>query len=62
MKEKRVKRIGLEILVDESVDGDNLAEEIAEQLDGDYAVIGSSFQEDLTEIYEKSFPDMLNCK
>jgi hypothetical protein len=62
LKEKRVKRIGLEILVDESVDGDNLAEEIAEQLDGDYAVIGSSFQEDLTEIYEKSFPDMLNCK
>ncbi len=57
---KRVKQIYIDILVDEDKDGCVLAEEIARDLENEGNVIlGSSFQEDLTEVYKRDYPDLL---
>lgn len=50
---KRVKQISLDIEVDESIDGNRLAEEVAEFLESRYIVYGSCFLEDMTEEYKE---------
>lgn len=53
---KRVKQISFDVLVDESVDGMNLADEVADFLEvNGYRILGAGFQEDMTEIYEDKY-------
>ena len=50
---KRVKQISFDILVDEGVDGMNLADEVSDFLEANgYRILGDGFQEDMTEFYE----------
>ena len=50
---KRVKQISFDILVDEGVDGMSLADEVSDFLEANgYRILGSGFQEDMTEFYE----------
>ena len=50
---KRVKQISFDILVDEDVDGMNLADEVSDFLEANgYRILGAGFQEDMTEFYE----------
>lgn len=63
---KRVKQISLDILVDEQIDGEYLAEYVMEQLNGNRKellngeILGSSFRDDISEEYRKSYPELLN--
>ena len=60
---KRVKQISLDILVDAEVDGNDLSEEIAQALEGlSFVVLGSDFNDDLTDAYNEYFPKMLEEK
>jgi hypothetical protein len=60
---KRVKQISLDVLVDPEVDGNDLSEEIAKALEGlGFIVLGSDFQDDLTDAYKKYLPEMLDEK
>ena len=55
---KRVKQICIDILVDEEKDGCVLAEQIARDLEAEgNIVLGSSFQDDLTELYKRDYPN-----
>ena len=50
---KRVKQISFDILVDEGVDGMNLADEVSDFLESNgYRILGAGFQEDMTEFYK----------
>lgn len=61
---KRVKQISMDIMVDGNVDGEYLAEYIMEQLNGnkkmilDGEILGSAFQEDMTEEYKLYYPEL----
>lgn len=56
----RVKQISFDIVVDSDVDGEELAEDIANELEGiGYRVLGAGFKDDLTEEYKEYFPKML---
>ena len=58
--EKRVVQIALDILVGCKCDGDELAEEVAGELERrGFMVLGAGFQEDMTELYKEHFPEML---
>ena len=53
---KRVKQISLDILVDESTDGEDLVKVVCEELTKyglGLTILGAGFQCDLTEDYEK---------
>ena len=55
---KRVKQISIDILVDEDKDGCVLAEQIARDLENEgNIVLGASFQDDLTELYKRDYPN-----
>lgn len=55
---KRVKQISIDILVDDDKDGCVLAEQIAKDLEAEgNVVLGSSFQDDLTELYKRDYPN-----
>lgn len=56
---KRIKQISVDIAVDDTVNGDKLADEIAYILMKTYAVMGTSFVEDLTELYGKVYPNLI---
>lgn len=57
---KRVKQISIDILVDENTDGCELAEQIAKDLEAEgNIVLGSVFQDDLTELYKRDYPELL---
>ena len=57
---KKAKQISIDILVDDDIDGTNLAEEIAKMLEERmFIVLGCSFQGDMTETYKKSYPDLM---
>ena len=57
---KRVKQISVDILVDENVDGCKLAEQIAKDLENEgHIILGSAFQEDITEAYKKDYLELL---
>lgn len=57
---KRVKQISIDILVDDDKDGCVLAEQIARDLENEgNIVLGSSFQDDLTELYKRDYPELI---
>ena len=57
---KRVKQISVDILVDENTDGCALAEMIARDLEAEGTVVlGSNFQDDLTALYKREYPELL---
>ena len=57
---KRVKQISLDVLVGPEVDGESLALDIQVELERrGFRILGAAFQEDMTEIYEESYPDLL---
>ena len=57
---KRVKQISVDIMVDENIDGCELAEQIEKDLEAEGNIIlGSSFQDDLTELYKRDYPELL---
>lgn len=61
---KKVKQIRLDIMVDEEVDGENLAENVMKQLNGNIKVIlnaeilKSSFQDDITDEYKLYYSEL----
>ena len=58
---KKVKQISVDILVDEHTDGCVLAEQIARDLESEgNIVLGSTFMDDLTEIYKRDYPDLIS--
>ena len=60
---KRVKQISVDILIDEDKDGCVLAEQIAKDLESEgNIVLGASFQDDLTELYKRDYPKLLEGK
>ena len=60
---KKVKQISVDILVDEDKDGCVLAKQIAKNLEAEgNIVIGASFQDDLTELYKRDYPELLEGK
>lgn len=51
---KRVKQISFDILVDEGVDGMNLADEVSDFLAANgYRILGAGFEGDITEFYKE---------
>lgn len=57
---KRVVQISLDILVGYNCDGMNLADDVADELERNgYTVLGAGFQEDMTEIYNEQYPNLL---
>ena len=57
---KRVKQISIDILVDDTVDGVNLADEVDRFLEkSQFTVVGYGFNEDLTDVYEELFPSLI---
>lgn len=57
---KRVKQISLDVLVGPDVDGEELAEHVADELERrGFRVLGAGFQDDLTDVYKEHFPKML---
>lgn len=59
-KYEESKQISVDILVDEEKDGCVLAEQIAKDLEVEGNIIlGSSFQDDLTELYKRDYPELL---
>ena len=57
---KRVKQISLDILVDDDVDGMNLADEVADYLEErQFVVLGCGFQDDITETYMEHYPKLM---
>jgi hypothetical protein len=58
---KRVKQISLDIIVydDELDDGEKLATLIEEHLNSNFHVIGVQFIEDMTDYYNKNYPDLM---
>lgn len=56
---KKVKQISIDIMVDENVYGCELAEQIAKDLENEgHMVLGSAFQEDMTEEYKLYYPEL----
>ena len=56
---KRVKQISVDIMVDGNIDGCELAEQIAKDLANEgHIVLGSAFQEDMTEEYKLYYPEL----
>ncbi len=56
----RVKQISFDIVVGPDVDGEEFAEDIANELESiGYRVLGAGFQCDLTDEYQEHFPQML---
>lgn len=58
---KRVKQISVDIMVDENIDGCELAEQIYKDLESKgYIVLGSAFQEDMTDQYKLYDPELID--
>ena len=56
---KRVKQISIDILVDDTVDGVDLADEVASVLEErQFTVVACGFNEDLTEDYMDYLPNL----
>lgn len=59
---KRVVQISLDIVVGCECDGMELADNVADELERrGFKVVGAGFQEDVTEIYEEQYPNLLNA-
>jgi ribose 5-phosphate isomerase RpiB len=58
--DKRVLQISLDIVVGCECDGNDLADEIFTELNmRGFSVVGAGFQDDMTDEYKESFPDLL---
>lgn len=58
--QKRVLQISLDIVVGNECDGEELAKEVANELERRaFTVVGTSFVEDMTECYEKLYSEIL---
>lgn len=57
---KRVIQISLDIIVDYECDGEEYAEDIANELEGNgFIVVGAGFQGDMTELYKEQYSNLL---
>lgn len=57
---KRVKQISIDILVNDTVNGENLADEVANILEErQFVVVGCGFQDDMTETYMEHYPKLI---
>lgn len=57
---KRVIQISLDIIVGSECDGMELADNVADELNRrGFRVIGAGFQEDMTEIYQEQYANLL---
>ena len=57
---KRVKQVSLDVLAGPYIDGEELAEHIADELERrGFRILGAGFQDDLTDEYKEHFPKML---
>lgn len=57
---KRVKQISLDILVGPEADGEEVTQEVSNELKRrGFTVLGAMFQYDLTDEYKEHFPKML---
>ena len=57
---KRVLQISLDILVGPKCDGMELADDVADELERrGFRVVGAGFQEDMTELYEEQYPELI---
>lgn len=60
MGNKRVLQIRLDIVVDCDCDGYDLADEVMAELNRRaFNVVGASFSTDVTEFYERYYPDLI---
>jgi len=58
--EKRVVQLSFDIVIGKDVDGMEMADYIAEELHKiGFRVIGAGFQDDVTEIYEEQYPELI---
>lgn len=56
----RVIQISIDILVEDTCDGFDLADEADAALKRQgYVVLGAGFQEDMTECYKENYPELL---
>lgn len=56
---KRVKQVSLDVLVGAETDGEELAQEVADELERHgFVVLGAGFQCDLTDEYKNSLPEI----
>lgn len=61
MKNKRVIQINLDLIVGCECNGDEYAEGIANELEKlGFKVVGAAFQEDMTEVYEEQYSNLLD--
>lgn len=57
---KRVIQISFDMIVGEEVDGTEMAYHVADELNIiGFRVVGAGFQEDMTELYEKQYPELI---
>lgn len=57
---KRVVQISLDIIVGYEVDGMEMADYVADELNRiGFRVVGAGFQEDMTELYEEQYPELI---
>ena len=57
---KRVKQICLDVLVGPNADGDSLALDLQVELERrGFRILGAAFQDDITEIYEEQYQELL---
>lgn len=56
----RVVQISLDIVVGCECDGFELADDVRNELNRrGFTILGAGFQEDMTELYEEHYPDLL---
>lgn len=57
---KRILQISLDIVVGCECDGFELADDVRDELNRrGFTILGAGFQEDMTELYEEHYPDLL---
>ncbi len=57
---KRVIQISFDMIVGEEVDGMEMADYVADELNRiGFRVVGACFQEDMTELYEEQYPELI---
>ena len=57
---KRVVQISLDIVVGCECDGAELADDVRDELNRrGFTVVGAGFQADMTELYEKQYPELV---
>ena len=58
--EKRVVQLSFDMVIGKDVDCFEMAEYVAEELKKiGFRVVGAGFQEDMTELYEEMYPNLI---